>query len=217
MDLQLWTKAEQKKCTILALRGDEVHCLEVNGDKAHQDAARIVEGLQQGQEPAGLGATSVASMKAGSIAKARACPDNEIVEFHPEGTDGKVLKFPTTDKTAADVIRTVLARSGRNYQEGRQDITAGEAMAPSIGIGVVFAIFWTLLYLAASDIESGKGVDVEHGRRRGWKQLFAWLAGMLGMNGTMLVGAAVLGLLVLWAAVRLIKRPQRTVWTPATA
>lgn len=217
MDLQLWTKAEQKKFTILALRGDEVHCLEIRGDNAHQDAARMVEALQQGQEPSGLGATTVSSIKVSSIAQARACPDNEIVELHPEGTDGKVMKFPTSGKTAADVIRAVLARSGRSYQEGRKDITAFEAMAPSIGVGVVLAFFWGLLYLTASDIESGKGVDVEHGRRRGLKQLFAWLAGMLGMKGTLMVGGGVLALLIAWAAVRLVKRPQRAVWTPATA
>ncbi len=218
MDLQLWTKAEDKKCTILALRGDEVHCLEVRGDKARQDAARIVEGLQQGQEPSALGATTVTTLKASSIAQARACPDNEIVELHPEGgQDGKVVKFPTGDKKAGDVIRAVLARSGRNYQEGRQDITAVEAVTPPIVIGVILGIVWGLVYMTASEIASGKGVDVVHGRNRMIKRLFVWTAETLGMNGTLLLGAGLLALMLYWGGMRLFKRPQRTVWLPAGA
>jgi hypothetical protein len=216
MDVQLWSKVEEKRATILALRDDEIHCIEVTGNKAGQEAARIAGALQEGQDPSAVGATSASSLKVGSIARAQVCEDNMFVEFHPEGENGKPVKFTSSDKQGADVIRAVLARAGRPFREGRQDITAVEAVMPPIIIGVIIGFFWTMIYWGAGDLEAGKDVEA-HGRRRGLQQLFIFIAEMLGTNGILILGVVLLLAIIGWATMRVVRRPQRTVWQPDLA
>jgi hypothetical protein len=218
MDVQLWSKAEDKSATILALRGDEIHRLEVTGNKARQEAARIMGALQQGQEPATVGANSSSALKVGSIGRAQVCEDNTLVEFHPEGENGKPLKFASGDKKGAEIIRAVLARAGRPFREGKQDITAVEAVIPPIIIGVIIGFLWTMVYWTAGEMAAEPDKEIEvTGRRRGIKQLFVFVAGMLGVNGTLVLGGVLLAAIVGWATMRVVRRPQRTVWQPEVA
>jgi hypothetical protein len=218
MDVQLWSKAEDKSATILALRGDELHCLEVTGNKARQEAARIMGALQQGQEPSTVGANSSSALKVGSIARAQVCEDNMLVEFHPEGEKVKPLKFSSSDKKGADIIRAVLAGAGRPYREEKQDITAVEAVIPPIIIGVIIGFVWTMVYYSAGEMAAQPDKEIEAtGRRRGIKQMFIFIAGMLGVNGTLAVGVVLLAAIVGWATMRVVRRPQRTVWQPELA
>jgi hypothetical protein len=216
MDVQLWSKADEKRAVILALRDDEIHCLEVTGNKARQEAARILGALQQGQEPSTLSANSSSAIKVGSIGRAQVCEDNMLVEFHPEGENGKPLKFASGDKKGAEIIRAVLAGAGRPYREEKQDITAVEAVIPPIIIGVVGGFFWTMVYWAAGTIASGEEVKVS-GSRRGLGRMFVWAAELLGMNGTIIVGVLLLLAIIGWATMRVVRRPQRTVWQPELA
>ena len=213
MDVQLWSKADEKRATILALRGDEIHCLEVTGNKARQEAARIMGALQEGREPSTVGANSGSSLKVGSIARAQVCEDNMLVEFHPEGENGKPVKFASSDKKGADIIRTVLARAGRPYREEKQDITFVEAVIPPIILGLIVGFVWTMVYWTAGEIASGKEIELT-GRRRGLKQMFVWAAETLGLNGTLILGAVLLLGFLGWATMRVVRRPQRTVWQP---
>jgi hypothetical protein len=41
-----------------------------------------------------------------------------------------------------------------------------------------------------------------------------WFAEMLGTNGSIALGMVLLILVLGWAAARVFKRPQRTVWRP---
>jgi hypothetical protein len=216
MDVQLWSKADEKRAVILAMRDDEIHCLEVTGNKARQEATRILGALQQGQEPSTLGVSSSSALKVGSIGRAQVCEDNTLIEFHPEGENGKPVKFASGDKKGADIIRTVLARAGRPFREEKQDITAVEAVVPPIIIGLIAGFVWTMVYWTAGDLASGKEIEV-HGRRRGLKQMFVWAAEMLGMNGTLIVGVVLLLAIIGWATMRVVRRPQRTVWQPELA
>ena len=86
-----------------------------------------------------------------------------------------------------------------------------EAVLPPVILGVIIGFFWAMLYLTAGDIASGKEVEV-HGRRSFYKQIFAWLAGILGVNGSLILGAGLLLWILWWATMRLVRRPQRTVW-----
>jgi hypothetical protein len=211
MDLQLWSKVEEKRGIVLALRGDEVHRLEISGNKARQDVPRIIEALQQGQEPGAVGANSVQSLKLASIGQARVSPDQDDVEFHAEGENGSPLKFTTVGKQASEIARTILARTGRPFREDREDITAVEAVMPPLIIGVILGVVWALLYGAAGQVASGEEIEV-HGRRAGLKRLFIMVAEMLGVNGTLVLGAVLLLWILGWATMRVVRRPQRTVW-----
>jgi hypothetical protein len=211
MDLQVWSKAEEKRAVILALRGDAVHRLEVTGGKARQELPRIIGALQQGQEPDAVGANSVQTLRAASIGQVRVSPDQEDVEFRADGENGSTLKFSTGDKKAAEIAQTVLARAGRPFRQELQDLTAVEAVLPPLILGAIIGLFWALVYMAAGELEAGKEVEV-HGRRSGLKRLFVLVAQMLGVKGTLVVGALLGVWIIGWAAMRVVRRPQRTVW-----
>jgi hypothetical protein len=215
MDLQVWSKAEEKRGVVLALRGEELHRLEVTGNKARQEVPRIVGALQQGQEPANVGANSVQTIKLASIVETRLSPDQDDVDFRAEGENGATLKFSADDNKAGEIARAVVARTGRSFREGKQDITAVEAVLPPLILGAVIGFFWAMVYLTAGDMESGKEVNTT-GRRGLWKQLFAAIAGMLGVNGSLILGAILLLLILGWATNRVVRRPQRTVWQVET-
>jgi hypothetical protein len=216
MDLQVWSKAEEKRGVVLALRGDEIHRIEVTGNKARQEVPRIIGALQQGQEPANVGANSVQTLKLASIAQTRVSPDQDDVEFRGDGDKAATLSFSIGDNKAEEIARAVLARTGRSFREEKQDITAVEAVLPPVILGAIIGFFWAMLYLSAGDIESGKEVNVS-GRRALFKQLFAWVAGMLGVNGTLIIGALLLLWILGWATMRVVRRPQRTVWQAEAA
>jgi hypothetical protein len=47
--------------------------------------------------------------------------------------------------------------------------------------------------------------------------MFVWAAELLGMNGTIIVGVLLLLAIIGWATMRVVRRPQRTVWQPELA
>ena len=211
MDLQIWSKVEDKRGIVLALRGDEVHRLEISGNKARQDVPRMMEALQQGLEPAVVGAHSVESLKLASIGQVQVSPDQDDVEFRAGGENGTTLKFSTAGNNAMEIARTILARTGRSFGEERQDITAVEAVLPPLIIGGILGVVWALLYGAAGQVASGEEIEV-HGRRAGLKRLFVMVAELLGVNGTLVLGAVLLLWILGWVTMRVARRPQRTIW-----
>jgi hypothetical protein len=211
MDLKLWSKVEEKRGIVLALRGDEVHRLEVTGSKARADVLRILDVLQQGQEPGGVGANSVQSLKLASIGEVRTSPDHDHVELRSENERGTTLKFPTDGKNATEIAQTIVARTGRSFREEQQDITAVEAVVPPLIIGLIVGVLWALLYGTAGQVAAGEQIEV-HGRRAGLKKLFVMVAEMLGMNGTLVLGGVLLAWILGWGTMRLVRRPQRTIW-----
>jgi hypothetical protein len=211
MDLQVWSKVGEKRGVVLALRGDEVHRIEVTGNKVSQEVPRIIEALQRGQEPARVGANSVQTIPLASIAQTRVSPGQDDVEFRAGGENGTKLSFSIGDNKAGEIAWAVLARTGRSFREEKQDITAVEAVLPPMIVGAIIGFFWAMFYLTAGDIESGKEVNTT-GRRGLQKQLIAQVAGMLGVNGLLILGAVLLLWILGWATMRVVRRPQRTVW-----
>lgn len=216
MDLQIWSKVEEKRGVILALRGDAVHRIGISGRKARREVPKMIEALEQGQEPASLGAGSVETLKVGSIGRAEVNPEKNHVKFRAEGDDGASLKFSTSDYGAAEIARLVLARAGRAFHEERHDLGPLEALFQPALIGAIIGFFWWLLYNSANQLAAGGEIKVGN-RRRGLQQIMIQVAEMLGVNGTLMIGAALLALILGWAAMRVVRRPQRTVWELAKA
>lgn len=209
--MQLWSKVEEKRGIVLALRGDEVYRLEVTGGKVRVDVPRILEVLQQGLEPGTVGANSVQSLRLASIGEVRTSPDHDSVELRSGGQDGTTLKFSTSGKNATEIAQTILARTGRSFREEQQDITVVEALLPPLIIGVIIGVLWALLYGTAGQVAAGEKIEV-HGRRAGLKRLFVMVAELLGVNGTLLLGGVLLAWILGWATMRVVRPPQRTIW-----
>lgn len=211
MNLQLWSKVEEKSGTVLALRGDEIHRLEIRGNKARQDASRIIQALQDGQDPSAIGANAIRTLKLESIGTIRVSPGQDDVEFHGAGDAAEPVKFSTSGRNGAAIAQTVLARVGRPFREERQDISTAEAVTPPLIIGVIVGFLWALLYGAAGQVAAGEEIEV-HGRRAGLKRLLILVAETLGINGTLVLGGLLLAWIIGWTAMRVIRRPQRTIW-----
>lgn len=211
MRSQVWSRVEEKRGIVLALRGEDLHRLEVTGKTARRDVPRILEALEEGQEPATVGARSIESLTLSSIGQVRVSPDQDDVEFRAGGDGGAILKFSTSGNLAGEIARAVLAGTGRTFREGREEITATEAVVPPAIVGVIVGALWTLLYMTAGQIAAGKAIEI-HGRRAGLKRLCVMAAETLGVNGTLVLGAVLLLSIVAWATMRFLRRPHRTVW-----
>ncbi len=218
MESQIWSKAEEKWAYILVLRGQDVHLLKVTGNllTLKRNLKSVLEGLAGGQEPASAGAKSVETLDARTISKAELSPGNSSLTLHggPEGS--KQLAYTTGDQNAGQILQAILARSGQTFQQSQEEIGIVEALLPAAIVGGIGGLFWAGVYHSAGQIAAGEEVEVR-GRRRSLQRLLIWVAELLGTGGTIAVGAVLLALILGWAAMRVIKRPERTVWLPDKA
>jgi hypothetical protein len=219
MESQIWSKAEEKWAYILVLRGQDVHVLKVTGNllTLKRNLKGVLEGLTAGQEPASVGAKSVETLDARTISKAEVSPGNNSLTLHggPEGS--KKLAYSTGDANAGEILQAILAQSGRTFQQSQEEIGIVEALLPPAIVGGIGGFLWAGVYQSAGQIAAGEEVEVKGFRRRGLKRILIWAAEMLGTGGTVAVGAVLLALILGWAAMRIIKRPERTVWLPENA
>jgi hypothetical protein len=215
MEPQIWLKSQEKWAYILVLRGHEVHRLKVTGNvlTLKRNVQRVLEALQQGQDPANVGIKSVEALDARTIGKAEVSPGNGSLTLHGGEGGSRRLSFSTADSSADDVLQTILAQSGRAFRPAREAIGVVEALVPPAIIGVLGGLFWAGLYQSAGKLASGEVVEVR-GRRQGLQRLMNSAAEILGTNGTIAVGALLLAFVLGWAGMRVVRRPECTVWLP---
>lgn len=218
MGSQIWCKAEDKWAYILMLQDHQVHLLKVTGMSLgfKKKVQGVLEKLEQGQGPSDVGASSVQTLDARSIAKAEVSPGNSSLTLRGEGENAKTLSFTTPDSNADEVLQTILAQSGKTYQPTQEEIGVVEALIPPAVLGAFGGLLWFVIYDSARKLAGGETVEAK-GRRAGLQRLLIWVAELLGTNGAIAVGVLLLVLVVGWIAARIIKRPERTVWLPQTA
>jgi hypothetical protein len=219
MESQIWVKSEEKWAYIFTLRGHEVHRLKVTGNMLtlKRKVQGVLEGLQQGQDPSAVGAKSVETLDARTIGKAEVSPGNGSLTLHGEGDGSRTLKFSTADDNADEILKLVLAQSGRTFQPTQEEIGVVEALIPPVVIGALGGLFWAGVYQAAGEIAAGKEVEVRGFRRRGLQRMLITVAEILGPGGTYVAGVVLLVLILGWAVTRIVRRPERTVWLPEKA
>lgn len=214
---QIWMKKEEKWAYILVLRGHEVSRLKVTGS-AFTLKGRIkavMEALEQGTAPAEAGAKSVESLDARTIAKAQVDPDNGSLTLYGEGEKPAELAYSSGEKDAGEILQAILAQSGKTFEPAQEEIGVVEAVLPPVILGGIGAALWFAVYSSANE-PAGKEIEV-HGRRQGMKRMLIMIGQTLGPNGAIAVGAVLAALILGWMAMRIVKRPERTVWRPAAA
>ncbi|MEW4569802.1 hypothetical protein AB1L88_18210 [Tautonia sp. JC769] len=215
MDVQIWSKSQEKRAHVLALRGNEVSLVSLSGNMftLKKKLKEVIERLEAGDDPSQLKAGSVATIDAASIARARVSPGNDSLTLHGGPDGSKTLSFPTADGNASEILQAILGRAGRSFQSTREDIGVFEAIIPPAIVGGLGGLFWMGTYDAATRLASGEAVEAT-GRRQGMKRLLIGVADTLGTTGTIAVGVGLLALVLGWAFLRITRRPQRTVWLP---
>ena len=217
METRVWHKVGEKRGEVLVLTGDALHRIEVKGDKAKQEVPALAAAIGQGQDVAGHPGARVVPLA--SVRRVEVAPGHSSVKFHheAEGKPGS-LEFSVAEAAhAREIARAAVERAGLPAEERSEDITVGEALMPPIILGAIVGVVWGLLYMAAVGIEQGDEARIR-GRHAGRKRILAFVAQILGTNGTLAVGAVLLALFVGWAVMRVVKRPQKTVWGhPAAA
>jgi hypothetical protein len=219
MELQIWSKADEKFAYILTLRGHEIHQLKVTGNvlTLKRNLKAVLEALGQGRPPAEAGAKSLETLDARTIRKAEVSPDNGSLSLHG-GEDGSTkLTYATGDKNADAILQAILAQTGESFQATQEEIGVVEALIPPVIVGAVGGFFWIGVYHTAGRIATGEEVQATGGGRRGLQTILITVADLLGPGGTIAVGVLLLALIVGWAAKRIIRRPVRTVWLPEKA
>jgi hypothetical protein len=218
MEPQIWAKSEEKWAYFLVLRGAEISRVKVTGNMLtlKKKVQSTLEALQQGQDPAKVGASSVETLDVRTITKAEVAPGNAALTLHGGGENAKTLAFTPTQNNAHEILRAILAQTGSPFKETKEEISVFEAVLPPAFLGALGGLFWWLIYDSAGKLAAGQTVEAK-GRRAGLQRLLIMVAEILGPNGTLAAGAVLLLLIVGWAAMRVIKRPERTVWLPEKA
>jgi hypothetical protein len=219
MNTQIWVKSQEKWAYILTLKDWDVSVLKITGNAftLRGKVKSAVEALEQGKSPAEVGASSVQTLDARKIGRAVLGEGNTSLTLKGEGDNATELSFSPAEPNAGEIWKAVLERTGRKFHETTEEIGVVEAVLPPGFIGLFGGLLWFVVYSAASDIASGKEVEVKGGGRRGLQRLAITVAEMLGPNGVLVVGVLLLVLIVGWVAMRIIKRPTRTVWVPDQA
>jgi hypothetical protein len=219
MGPQIWVKSEEKWAYILMLRDHEVHCLKITGNvlTLKKNVQNALEALQQGRAPSEVGAKSLETLDTRKIAQASVDPGNASLTLKGEGDNPQSLTFSSADSKAGEILQAILAQSGRNFQPAQEEISFMEAIVPPLILGAICGALWAAVYFSAADMEGGKEVEVKGFRRRGLQRMAIWVAQLLGTNGTIALGIGLAVLFIGWAAMRIIRRPERTVWRPQIA
>jgi hypothetical protein len=125
---------------------------------------------------------------------------DELTLHH--NSDTTVLEF-SDNKDLAATVDHIAARKQFTPQSGQ--VGSWKAIqSPVIGLGLV-ALFGWIVYGEAKTLESGGTIEIT-GRRRLYKQLFAWLADKLGSTGTLIL-ASLLAVACLYFIYTRLKRP----------
>lgn len=125
---------------------------------------------------------------------------DELTIHHNSNTT--VLEF-SNSKDLAPMVEHIAAKKQFTQQSG-QVSTWKAIQSPVIGLGLV-ALFGWIVYDEAKTLENGGTIEIT-GRRRLYKQLFAWLADKLGSTGT-IVAAGLLAIACLYFIYTRLKRP----------
>ncbi|MFI5457317.1 MAG: hypothetical protein ACHRXM_17875 [Isosphaerales bacterium] len=219
MESQIWSKSAEKWAYILMLRGHEVYCLKVTGNvlTLKRNVKAVIDALEQGQSPSDVGAKSVETLDARTLAKAEVSPGNGSLTLHGGGDGSTNLTYATADNNADEILRAILAQCGRTFQPTQEEIGVVEALILPAIVGIVGGLFWAGVYQSAGQIAAGGELEVKGFRHLGLKRLLNSAAELLGTGGTVVVGVLLLVLILGWAAKRIIHRPERTVWLPEKA
>jgi len=218
MESRIWTRSEEKWAYLFMLRGDEIYHMKITGNMLtlKGKVARAVEGLEQGRSPSEVGAKRVEALDVRTIRKVEISPGNGFLTFHGAGEEPKEMTFVPAEDNAEEIFQAIQAQSGRTFHPAQEEVGVGEALLPPLILGALLGFFWVLVYMAAGQIASGELVEAKGIRRRGLQTLMMGVAQSLGMSGTMALGAILLVAMLFWAALRVIHRPERTVWVPET-
>jgi hypothetical protein len=214
MEPQIWSNSGEKRAYFLVLRGQEVHSLKVTGSvlTLKRKAQSVLDGLQQGQDPANVGASSVETLDTRSISKAQVDPGNTSLTLYGGPDGSKSLSYTPAENNADEILKAILAQSGSTFEPAEEEIGVVEALIPPVIVGVIGGGFWMGAYQAAGKMAAGEAVDVEGRRGRGLQRILIWVVELIGMNGTIAVGVLLLALVLGWATKRIVHRPKRTVW-----
>jgi hypothetical protein len=216
METQIWSKTYEKWAYILVIRGDEVSCLKITGNMLtlKRNVKGALDALEQGQNPSQVSKT-IETLDVRTISKAEVSPGNDSLTLH--GGDSKKLTYTTGDSNAGQILQAILAQSGHTFQPKQEEIGVVEALVPPAIIGAIGGVGWFAVYDSAGKMAAGEDVEVKGFRRRGLQRMLILIADTLGTGGTITVGVLLLVLIGGWAAMRIIRRPERTVWLPESA
>jgi hypothetical protein len=132
---------------------------------------------------------------------------DELTLHH--NSDTTALEFSNNEDLAATVEH--IATKKQFTRQSGQVGTWKAIQSPIIGLGLV-ALFGWIIYGEAKTLENGGTIEIT-GRRRLYKQLFAWLADKLGSTGTLVVTALLAAACLYFIYTRLKRPPNQILYS----
>jgi hypothetical protein len=129
---------------------------------------------------------------------------------YPYKNSEKTLELSFVSEAEQQQFIQIVSRARKMVASVAQ-VSTWKAISPFV-IGLVITAFFTFLtYSDAEIIEAGGEVDTS-GRRSLYKQLFAWLGGVLGTNGAIAAGSIIGLLCIYFIYKRLQSKPNEIVY-----
>ena len=207
MESQIWSRSEKSWTMILVLTDHEVHKLKVIPDllTLNRNIQKALDALHEGQDPTKVGAKSVETLDVRCIGKAEVRPNDQSFILHNAGEGAKRLIFVTGNPGAGAIVEAILDRSGRSYEPKKEEVSVFCALLEPVLCGAFGGILCAWLYHTASKIAAGEEI-VAKARNQVAEQALIWLAGTLGVNGSLAICVTLLVFIVAWTARRIVHR-----------
>ena len=217
MDTQIWSRTEEKWAFFLVLRGQDVFKIKITGNllTIKKNIQKAHEALQAGEDPAVVGGKSTERLDVTKLVRAEVSPDKGRLTLNSGGEPATKLIYTTGDSNADVILQAILERAGQAFEPKQEEVGVVEAVLPPAILGAIAGALWFAIHDSAQKIAAGE-VVLAKGRRQGLQKLLIMVSDTLGPTGTMALGIGLLVLILGWATMRIVKRPERTVWLPVT-
>ena len=216
MQRLFWLKVQDQVAFLLVLEETRVMFYRVSSSLLglQKNIDKAVAALNQGGELTTSGSKLMKSIDLASISRFWVAPNNMSITIFGDGEKPAKILFTPQTKEADAIYQVIAARTGKTFEASKEEIGVFEALIGPIVALVLVGIFWGMLYHNATELAAGNAIEIGE-RNRVIQELLAWLAGFLGVNGTLALGAVLLIPIVAETGKQIISRPERTVYLPA--
>jgi hypothetical protein len=215
MDTLVWQNALGEFGEILAVTGDSIWNLCVDGKDAVQRASEVSAALRSGQDPASITAKKAIRLPMASIVRVEVSHGRDAIKVlaGPGSKPSKIKFFARKEDDVPAIARLVIDRAGLPYVERLEKVGIGTALLfPSVMAGIALWL-WCLTYYVAWTTLNGRQEDINR-NGLGAKHLILLIADTIGLNGVIALGVILLVGFLGWMLRRLTHRPLHLVWAP---
>jgi hypothetical protein len=128
---KIWAFDNPQFANVLVLRGPEVSLFRVGGILRGQKLTSVIGAIERREEPKSAGLKRMGSIDARNLRKAQIAPKGVSLTLFGGVETPRTLKVFGTDLDPEQVLRAIVAQSGRIFHSEEEDVGVVEALPRS--------------------------------------------------------------------------------------